>query len=115
MGAIGLNPGPIPDGMPLVGKGAPSRQVLYHQGSLPGALAAVNLLPKTQSAIAVMTNTLALNDCADWVSQLLETLIGAVDKKYYLDLARRSVSTSLAWPSTVEDTLKKNQVHNTSP
>ena len=63
-----------------------------------------------------MTNTLALNDCVDWVGQLvLETLIGAVDKNDSLDLARRSVSTSLAWHSTVEDILKKNQVHNSSP
>ena len=115
MGAVGLNPNLIPDGMPIVGKGAPSRLVVYHQGSLPGALAAVNLLPETQSAIVVMTNTLALNDCADWVGQLvLESLIGVRDKNDYLELARRSVSTSLAWHSTVEAALKENQVHNTS-
>lgn len=116
MGAIGLNPKLMPDGMPLVGKGAPSRLVVYHQGSHPGALAAVNLLPETQSAIVVMTNTLALNDCADWVGQLvLEALIGTEDKNDYLDLARTSVANLLAWHSTVEAALKKNQVHGTSP
>ena len=115
MGAVGLNPKLIPDRMPVVGKGA-SRLVIYHQGSLPGALSAVNLLPETQSAIVVMTNTLALNDCADWVGQLvLETLIGIRDKNDYLELARRSVATSLAWHSTVDAALKKNQVHGTSP
>ena len=67
MGAVDLNPKLIPDGMPLVGKGSPSRLVVYHQGSLPGALTAVILLPDTKSAIVVMTNTLAPNDCADWV------------------------------------------------
>ena len=115
MGAVGLNPKLIPNCMPIVGKGA-SRLVLYHQGSLPGALTAVNLLPETQSAIVVMTNTLALNDCADWVGQLvLETLIGVRDKNDFLELARRSVATSLAWHPTVEAALEKNQVHGTSP
>lgn len=65
IGAIGLDPGLMSDGMPIVGKGAPPYFVVYHQGSLAGALATVNLLPETQSAIVVMTNTLALNDCAD--------------------------------------------------
>lgn len=116
MGAVGLNPKLIPYGMPIVGKGIPSRLVIYHQGSLPGALAAAILLPETQSAIVVMTNTLALNDCADWVGQLvLETLIGVKDKNDYLELSRKSVASSLAWHSTVEAALKKKQVLGTSP
>lgn len=116
MGAVGLNPGLMSDGMPIVGNSAPPCLVVYHQGSLPGALATVNLLPETQSAIVVMTNTLALNDCADWVGQLvLETLIGTVDRNDYLELARRSVATALAWHSTVEAALNENQTHGTSP
>ena len=110
-----MNPKLIPGGMPIVGKGAPSRLVMYHQESLPGAIAAVNLLLETQSAILVMTNTLALNDCADWVGQLvLETLLGIRDKNDYLELAR-SVAMSMFWHITVEAALKKNQVHGTSP
>ena len=63
-----------------------------------------------------MTNTLAPNDCADWVGQLvLGALIGVKDKNNYLELARRSVTTSLAWHSTVEAALNKNQVHGKSP
>lgn len=89
---------------------------LYHQGSLAGALATVSLLPETERAIVVMTNTLAPNDCADWVGQLvLETLIGTVDRKDYLKLARKSVATALAWHSSVKAALKSNQTHGTSP
>lgn len=63
-----------------------------------------------------MTNTLALNDCADWVGQLvLEALIGTEDKNDYLEIARRSVANSLAWHPTVEAALKRNHVHGTSP
>ena len=116
MGAVGLNPKLLPDGMPIVGKGVPSRLVIYHQGSNPGALAAVNLLPETQSAIVVMTNTLALNDCADWVGQLvLEALIGTTKRNDYPELARKSAATALAWHSAVEAALKKHQIPGTFP
>lgn len=63
-----------------------------------------------------MINTLALNDCADWVGLLvLEAFIGTRDKKDYLELAKTSVATSLTWHSAVEAALKKNQAHGTSP
>jgi hypothetical protein len=65
MGAMGCNPSLMPDGMPIVGKGVPSRLVIYHQGSLPGALSAVALMPETETAIVVMSNSLALNDSPD--------------------------------------------------
>ena len=64
MGQIGLNLGLLPDGMPLVGKGT-SQLVIYHQGSLPGSLALAALLPEINSAVIVLTNSLALNDVAD--------------------------------------------------
>jgi hypothetical protein len=65
MGAVGVNPPLMPDGMPIVGKGVPSRLVIYHQGSLPGALSAVLLMPNTRTAIVAMSNSLALCDCPD--------------------------------------------------
>ena len=85
MGDIGCNTGLMPNGMPVVGKGAPSQLVLYHQGSLPGALAAVLLHPDTESAIVVLTNTLGLNDTPDWVAQLvLEEMLEVPDKNDYV-------------------------------
>ena len=67
MGNIGCDPPFMPDGMPVVGKRGSSRLVAYHQGSLLGALAAVDLIPDTESAIVVLTNSLSLNDTADWI------------------------------------------------
>lgn len=116
LGVVGLNPKLLPQGMPIVNKGGISRLLLYHQGSLPGALTAVNLLPKTQSAIVVMTNTLALGDCADWVGQLaLEAVLGVKDKNHYVDIAKRSVANALTWHSNIEVELKKDQVLETHP
>ena len=51
IGAIGLNPRLVSESIPLVGKGAPSCLNVYHQGSFPGALAAVNLLSETTNSI----------------------------------------------------------------
>jgi hypothetical protein len=66
IGQTGLNPLVLPT-MPIVGKGSPSRLVIYHSGSLVGSLTAVNLFPETHSAIVVLTNSLELNDCRlDW-------------------------------------------------
>ena len=71
MGDIGCNPPLMPDGMPVVGKGVNSQLVLYHQGSLPGTLTVVMLILETDTVIVVLMNTLALNDVADWVGQLV--------------------------------------------
>lgn len=65
MGQIGINPDLMPHGMPIVGKGVPSRLVIFHQGSLPGALSLTMLLPDTKSAIVITSNALALNDVPD--------------------------------------------------
>jgi len=115
MGDIGINPPLMPDGMPVVGKGS-SRLVIFHQGSMPGALAAVNLLPESNSAIVVMTNSLALNDCPDWVGQLvLEELLGIADKNDYVQAAEISAAETLKWYPSVSNELREEQTPNTSP
>ena len=84
MGAVGCNPPLMPHGMPVVGKGAPSTLVCCHQGGMPGALAAVNLVPETESAIVVLSNSLTLNDTPDWAVQLvLEELLDVPERNDY--------------------------------
>ncbi|KAG4284484.1 hypothetical protein FPRO06_08863 [Fusarium proliferatum] len=58
-GQIGLNPALLPQGMPTIGRGT-SSLVLFHQGSLPGSLTFVGLLPETETVIVVLTSSLAL-------------------------------------------------------
>lgn len=49
MGAIGLNADLLhPKPTPEVARGHASHLILYHQGMMPGNLAAVNLVPSTQ-------------------------------------------------------------------
>ncbi|KAM7214591.1 beta-lactamase/transpeptidase-like protein [Rhypophila decipiens] len=73
-GVVGLqgdNPDFIPrDELPVLGAGAPPMMLYYHQGSAPGYYSALLLFPETQSAVVVLTNSMPLNDAADWISQV---------------------------------------------
>lgn len=71
MGDVGCNTLLMPEGMLVVAKGVTSRLVVYHQGSLPSALAAVNPFGDTESAMVVLTKPLSLTDTPDWVEQLV--------------------------------------------
>ncbi len=116
MGDIACNPGLMPNGMPIVGKGAPSQLAIYHQRSLPGALAAFLLLPDNESAIVVLTNTLALNDTPGWVAQhVLEELLEVPDRNDYVAAAKTSVAESVNWYSSTIEELTKNCKADTSP
>ncbi|KAG4415579.1 hypothetical protein IFR04_011299 [Cadophora malorum] len=117
MGVIGLNglwlpgrPGTA-NGFPIVAKSKPSQLVIYHQGSNPGVLASASLLPESQSAIVVLSNTLALNDCADWVGQLLvETVLGVDEAKNdYLQITKDTVASALAWYTPMAKELRENR------
>lgn len=82
MGQLELNPYLMPNGMPVIGKGDSPQLIIFHQGSLPGALSIVILLPDTESIIVILTNALALNDIPDWVGQLvLEELLDIPQSK----------------------------------
>ena len=102
MGQIGINPGLLPDGsMPVVGKGVSSPPlVIFHQGSWPGALSFVALLPDRNMTVNVLSNSLALHDVADWVGQMvIEELICVPPAKRIdaLGLARKAVKANRDW------------------
>ena len=96
--------------MPVVRKGALSTMVCYHHGCMPGALAAVNLVPETESAIVVLSNSLTLNDTPDWVGQLgLEELRDIPERNDYIEAAKSSVAEYAKWfPNTMAE-LEKAQ------
>ena len=118
LGAIGLNgfwlsePAGAQKGFPLVGKGANPQLVVYHQGSNPGVLAAYNLLPESQSAVVVLSNTLALVDTADWVGQLLlEAVLNVPNKNDYLQITKETTERALAWYGSMHKELRENRTH----
>ncbi|KAM5372484.1 hypothetical protein ACJZ2D_007522 [Fusarium nematophilum] len=104
VGDLGVNPGLV-DEMPLLAAGIDSRLALWHQGSLVGSTSFVLLLPETESAVVVLTNTMALNDAADWIGQLqVETLLDspAHARNDYVKLASSSADRALQRYSEVE-------------
>ncbi|QGI66470.1 hypothetical protein CEK26_010427 [Fusarium fujikuroi] len=116
-GQIGLNPALLPQGMPNIGRGI-SSLVLFHQGSLPGSLTFVGLFPETETVIVVLTNSLALNDAADWIGQLIIEEIVKVLSELRIDfigLAEAAVTENLKWYPRVLDELEKGRKAGTSP
>lgn len=80
LGATGIN-GMYISAMPVVGRGSKPKLIYHHNGSLAAFLSSVILIPDTNSTIVVFTNSLANNDCDDWIGQLiLETLIDSPEK-----------------------------------
>ena len=113
LGAVGYNGVFVP--MPDVCRGSESRLVLYHQGSLPGYTTSVFMFPETQTAIVVLTNSLGIADCADWIGQLLiETYFDCKQKNDYVDLARRSADGHRGWYDKVGKELAAERKPGTS-
>ncbi|KAJ1669419.1 hypothetical protein EV182_008773, partial [Spiromyces aspiralis] len=82
--------------MPVLSEGIKSRLALWQQGSLVGATSFVMMLPETESAVLVLTNTMAPNDAADWIGQLLvETLLDSPVRNDYVRLASESADRAL--------------------
>lgn len=92
---VGLNPMYV-EKMPVVGKGLAKPQLcIFHQGSLQSFVSSVHLLPDTNTAIVVLTNSMANNDTADWLGELLlEAVLDNPDKNDYIEIAKSSAKTS---------------------
>jgi CubicO group peptidase (beta-lactamase class C family) len=95
VGDIGTNKGFV-DEMPILADGIDSRLAFWHQGSLVGDTSFVMLLPETESAVVVLTNSMALNDAADWIGQLLvEKLLASPKRNDYAQLASLSAKRAI--------------------
>lgn len=114
LGTCGLNPMYV-ETMPLVGKGMDNQElVIHHQGSLIDFLASIHLIPRTNTAVVVLTNSLAKNDAADWLGQLIvEAILDNQDKNDYVKLAQRSAEKSMALWSRMARQLEERRIPDT--
>lgn len=114
LGAVGCNPSFVKN-MPIAGQGT-DEVVIYHQGSMAGYTASAFLIPSSESAIVVLSNSISLNDCADWVGQLiLEALIDVEERNDYKKYARESADAHLAKFPAMRQSLDANRVPDTKP
>ncbi|KAF2679388.1 hypothetical protein K458DRAFT_408240 [Lentithecium fluviatile CBS 122367] len=103
-----------PKPVPHVAREHPSHLVLYHQGSMPGNVAAVNLIPETGGAIIVLTNSLALNDTTDWLGELyLDAYLGVRKRNDHVALAKETAARALEWYPRLIKELKSQQIPDT--
>ncbi|KAF2801728.1 beta-lactamase/transpeptidase-like protein [Mytilinidion resinicola] len=114
VGSIGIN-GMFVEAMPVVGKGTAKRLLRYHNGSLVGFFSSIHILPDTDTAIVVLCNSLAKNDAADWIGQLLlESILDTPEKNDYLDLATKSAAAYDAMWDQVPVDLEKSKSSKTN-
>ena len=102
--------------LPAIGAGGVSRLCLYHEGLMPGSSTNVYAFPETMIAVVVLQSAVALNDCPDWVSQLLiETIFNVPQRNDFVQLARASAKKMLALVPSMHLTLGSQRVQNTKP
>lgn len=80
--------------MPRVGEGLPNPPLVFYQsGSLVGYQSSAILIPDTDSAIVVLSNTLANQHAADWIAQaVLEALLDVPHPTDFVALAREAAA-----------------------
>ncbi|KAG5746964.1 hypothetical protein H9Q70_010361 [Fusarium xylarioides] len=118
LGHIGLNSRLMPHGMPVIGKGVAEELIFYHQGTLPGALAVVILIPRTEGVVLVMSNSLSPTDVPDWVSQMvLEEILDVPikDRTDFIAYAKTSIAINLGWYDRIVQGLIQRQPRIVEP
>lgn len=102
--------------LPAIGCGGMSRLCLYHEGLMPGSSTNVYTFPETMTAIVVLQSAVALNDCPDWVSQLLiESIFDIPQRNDFVQLARAGAKKMLALVPSMNLMLNSQRVQNTKP
>ncbi|EHL01514.1 putative protein fmtA [Glarea lozoyensis 74030] len=78
-----------PKNKPFSGALNPGIEVFHHTGNLPGTTASMFLLPATQTAIVVLTNSLPLSDPTDFTGRLiLSALLNETRPTNFPDLSK---------------------------
>lgn len=86
------------DQLPILGSRSQPMMTYYHQGAGLGYYSAIFMFPDTNSAVVVLTNSMPLNDVADWIAQVYITALFRFEEggKTYSDLAEKYVKLAEA-------------------
>jgi len=90
VGVMGDNAGlwPMEEG-PVLGTDQTPIFMLYHQGSTVGYYSHMALFPDADTAVVVLTNSIAISDAPDWISRVLtQALFDLQDGNDYVALAK---------------------------
>ncbi|KAH7133725.1 penicillin-binding protein [Dactylonectria macrodidyma] len=80
-----------PDELPTLGLGLPPIFTYYHQSAGLGYFSALFTFPETLSGVVVLTNSIPLNNAADWIAQVVvSALFRFSNTADYVELAKES-------------------------
>ncbi|KAI9735120.1 MAG: hypothetical protein M1834_001708 [Cirrosporium novae-zelandiae] len=115
-GQLGLiSNNPLIGGEPIVGGFSDSQLIIYHNGSMPGSTTCVYMSLETETAVVVLMNSLAPNDTADFVGQLLlQHVCDMTVKNDYVALATEFSWRTLHHMEALKLELDKERIPGTS-
>ena len=115
LGALSGN-AELVESMPCIGEGlANAPLVFYQSGSLVGYQSSAILIPNTNSAIVVLSNTLANQHAADWIAQgILETLLDVPQPSDLVGLAREAAAENAKLLFYVHQVLVAKRISGTT-
>lgn len=115
VGRIGTNAFECPSGLPTIAKGVKGHpRVIYHNGSMSGALSAVYILPDSQTVYVALCNTLTLGDASDWVAQYLtEIILDCPEPTDFIALATETAQNAATRHSKVQKQLDEERTPDT--
>ncbi|CAD6579656.1 MAG: hypothetical protein ASARMPREDX12_009328 [Alectoria sarmentosa] len=102
--------------MPRIGEGLVNAPlILYQSGSMVGYQSSAILIPNTNSAIVVLSNTLANQHAADWIAQaVLEALLDVPHPTDFVALAREAAAENAMLFSYMHQVLVAKRVLGTT-
>ncbi|KAJ5679787.1 hypothetical protein N7462_008031 [Penicillium macrosclerotiorum] len=114
IGWIGINDGRVAQN-PTIARGVDPTPVAYHNGSMPGILASVHLIPQTHTAVVICGNTLSLADIPDYAGGLiLETLLGVDEPTDFLPLVTEAKESLVKGYANTKEKLAADRKLGTS-
>lgn len=116
-GRLGVNNYEAPT-MPVLAEGIAPRTMIYHQGSVCGALSVVYLLPDTETAVVVLGNGFDLCDTPDYVGQILLEALLDVPAKYrndYVTLAKKTSANAISHHRPIAELLLSQRKRGAPP
>lgn len=101
--------------LPTIGKGTPSRLVIYYEGAISGIVSFSALFPETNSTAIVLSNSTPLNyDGPRFIAELLiETMIGGTEStiQSIITRSKQSADEMRAFVDGLIDQISKTQTH----
>lgn len=94
--------------MPRIGSSSPGVEIYRHAGNVPGFVGSTFLIPSSESAVVVLTNSLPFMDFTDFVGQLIVSLlVGEQPPENLLELCKLGRSASLTSYKALSAQLEK--------